>query len=419
MTETVDSEQTRDSRRVILPYLVLIMAALAAIVSTYFLGNSELDVAAKTRGFSGIIAVFLIFCVCLHLWQSRRNQPAEPEEATVPNEANVEQCLFVLEEAGKFFAGSLKSADMFRLVANRVRDLLPFKSLVLYLLDGTRTQLRVAESEGSETGEHKDQTIGFDDGLAGQSYSSRQIEVDSYLSLDATQDLGSSVAIPLYHGTGVFGVLQLCFDAEFDMEKADRSVFEAVGTRVAPLMLTSIAFERSQANALTDITTDLPNERAFYLILENQIVEAQRKPDDQPLTVLAIDIKNFDDINQRFGHAAGDSVLNFVAQIVKDNLRQMDFLARSIGDEFLAVLPTASKEVSHEIIARIHTGFFERKLKISDTDSIEIELNVGWAVFGSDGETPGQLLSFAQLRKEQSKSVEANKVLWFSREMVN
>lgn len=109
---------------------------------------------------------------------------------------------------------------------------------------------------------------------------------------------------------------------------------------------------------MTDVTTDLPNERAFYLILENQIAEAQRKREDRPLTILAIDIKNFDEVNQKFGHAAGDRILNFVAHGIKDNLRQMDFLARSIGDEFLAILPTATKEVSHEVIARIQTGFF-------------------------------------------------------------
>ncbi len=49
-------------------------------------------------------------------------------------------------------------------------------------------------------------------------------------------------------------------------------------------MLGSIAYERTQANALTDATTDLPNERAFYLVLENQVAEAQRNRGERPLT---------------------------------------------------------------------------------------------------------------------------------------
>ena len=119
------------------------------------------------------------------------------------------------------------------------------------------------------------------------------------------------------------------------------------------------------------------------------------------------------------GWLLATAFVSVVAQVVKDNLRQMDFLARSLGDEFLAILPTASKEISQEIVARVHTGFLGRKLNIIDQEWVGIELNVGWAVFGSDGETPGQLLSLAQLRKEQAKSIEPQNVLWFPQEIVN
>jgi diguanylate cyclase (GGDEF)-like protein len=177
-------------------------------------------------------------------------------------------------------------------------------------------------------------------------------------------------------------------------------------------VLNSIAYERKQS-ALTDATTDLPNERAFYLILENQIAETQRKIDERPLTILTIDIKDFADINLQYGHGAGDLALNAAARIIKDNLRQMDFFARAADDEFLAILPTASKAVSYDVVARICSGFFGRKLKISETDSVELHLNFGWAAFGEDGETASQLLKAARIRKAQKKSLSENKVLWF------
>lgn len=415
MKNPIENERAGGRRRALASYpLVIIALSIVAIVATFILANSSFDITTKTRGFSGIIAAFLVVCVAIHLLQSRRGPLARAEVKEGGTE--IEQRLHALEEAGEFFAGSLKPADTFRLVASRVRDLLPFRSIVLFLLDPTRTRLHVAHAEGAGADGQKNKSIRFDEALAGQCFVGRCVQIDGYLALDETQDFGSSVAIPLFHGTEVYGVLQLYFDADHELGALDHSLFEAVGTRVAPLMLTSISFERSQANALTDVTTDLPNERAFYLILENQIAEAQRKREDRPLTILAIDIKNFDEVNQKFGHAAGDRILNFVAHGIKDNLRQMDFLARSIGDEFLAILPTATKEVSHEVIARIHTGFFGRKLKVNDSESVEIELNVGWASFGGDGETPGQLLSLAQLRKEQAKAFGPNKVLWFPQE---
>lgn len=413
MNEPINFEHARDRRRIFSVYQIFVVAlSVSAIVSTFLLSNSDLEVGEKTGGFAGILAGFLVACLGLHIWQAMR-RPVREEEVS---DLDVSRGLAKLDEASEFFSGILKSSDTFRLVTGRIRELIPFKAMVLFLLDGPRTHLRVAEVEGAGVTENRGDQISFDEGLAGQCFSRREVEVDHYMELDAQQDFASSVAIPLCNGAEVFGVLQLYFETDYDAQGADKSLFDAVGERVSPLMLAAIACERSQINALTDITTDLPNERAFYLILENQIAESVRKGDERPLTVLAIDIKGFGEINKRFGHSAGDRVLNFVAKIVMDNLRQMDFLARSIGDEFLAVLPTATKEISQEVITRIHNGFVGRSVTINDDESIEIDVNIGWATFGVDGETPGQLLSLAQLRKEQTKSTLHSKVLWFPQE---
>ena len=91
----------------------------------------------------------------------------------------------------------------------------------------------------------------------------------------------------------------------------------------------------------------------------------------------------------------------------------MDFLARSRDDEFLAVLPSASKQMSREVVARIGSAFFETPLKISEQDSIELMLNVGSATLGEDGETPEQLIAAARLHKQAAKLDEPIQVLWF------
>ena len=398
--------------------ILIVTASLIAIVATFLLANSGLEVGAKTRGFSAIIGSFLVVCVLFYFWQGRK-QAAGPFEPLAEFEhGDIDRQLTALDEANEFFAGALRAADTFRLIASRIKKVVPFQTIELLLMDQTRADLIVTEIDGTEVEGRKGLVKDLDNGIAGRCFLSRCVET-GYERLSIGDAALPSVAIPLMHGLDVFGIFQLYFDQGYEIADEDLSTFEAVGSRVAPLMLSSIALERSQANALTDATTDLPNERAFYVVLENQIAEAMRNRDDRPLTILAIDIKEFDNINRRFGHAAGDRVLNFVAQTVKDNLRQMDFFARSIGDEFLAILPTASKEVSHEVIARIHTGFFGRKLKLTETDTIEIDLNFGWAAFGVDGETSDQLLGVARLRKEQSKSVVPSKVLWFSNELTN
>lgn len=386
--------------------LLIMFFSVVALISTFLLTVSTAGAGVKLRGFSGIIAVFIILASGLAYWQNRRRDELVEFESN--SDANLERNLLALDEANEYFAGSLATADAIRLVASRLRMLVPHNGIALFLVDESQTQLEIAATDGTD---ESGKTAEFDEELADRCYATQEVATGN--------ETGKLAAIPLRCESGVFGVLELSLDTADEAIAIDLAVLEAIGTRVAPLILSSIAFEQSHANALTDSTTDLPNERAFFLILENQIAEAQRKYESRPLTVLAMDIKNFDEINALHGHAAGDRVLNFVAQIVKDNLRQMDFFARAMNDEFLAVLPTATKAISHEIIARIHTGFFGRKLRISDEQSIEIELNVGWAAFGIDGETPDNLLSAARQRKEQTKSAQPPKVLWFSREVVN
>lgn len=394
--------------------IVMVLAVLAAIAITYGLYTIEMDPTTRLAAVGGSLLLLVFICGAFFYKKSRKKQGDDGMEASKP--VDIEAGLGALDEASSFFTGSIQSADAFRLVSSRVRDIFPFQTIVLFLLNENRTQLVSVHAEGARAEDYKGQILDFDDGLAGQAYKTHQVEIDSYLMLDSEQEYGSSVAIPLINGDNVFGVTQLYFDDGYDVSVTETSFFEAVGTRVAPLMLGSIAYERSQANALTDATTDLPNERAFYLVLENQVAEAQRKRDDRPLTVLALDIKNFDEVNCTFGHAAGDKVLSFVARVIKDNLRQMDFVARAMNDEFLVILPTASKEISHDIIARINTGFFGQRLAINESQAVEVQLNIGWAAFGSDGETPGQLLSLAQLRKEQMKSTGPSNLLFFPME---
>ncbi len=390
--------------------LLIIFFSLIAIVSTFLLAISTVDVGVKVGGFSAILAVLITLALGLSFWQSGRRTDLIESEFT--SGADLEQNLRGLDEANEYFAGSLTTGDTLRLVGSRVRMIVPLSGIALFLVDASQTRLEVAATDADHAG------LEFDEEIAGQCYAMREVRFIKS-SRHGKGDSQGFAAIPLFSELELFGVLELSFDAVDARLEPDRSLLEAIGTRVAPLILSSVAFERSRMNALTDSTTDLPNERAFYLILENQIAESQRKQESRPLTVLAMDIKNFDEINQSHGHAAGDRVLNFVAEIARDNLRQMDFFVRSMNDEFLAVLPTATKEISHEIVARIHTGFFGRKLKISEGQSIEIELNVGWATFGLDGETPAQLLTLARLRKEQAKSPEPPKVLWFPKELVN
>lgn len=409
-------------------HAALTILSLLALSATFLLAISTFSFNIKIASFAGIVLVYLGVCVLFYFRQAAgvaADSPM-PQAEDAATESDIENRLFALEEANRYFGTSLKPADMFRLVASRVKELVPFAACALLFIDEKTLDLKVAYTDGENAEGFRDPAISYSKGVAGKSAVSRKPQIDEGLLLekgalpaDVLESFGSAIAVPLFQGLEVFGVLQLYSGAGEKFGENSLSVLEAISERVAPLFLSSRAFERTLSNALTDSLTNLPNERAFYLLLENQVAESQRYRDERALTILAIDVRNFAELNQQFGHATGDRILSFAAEIIKGQLRKMDFLARSVSDEFLAVLPTAQEKVALEIVERIERVLVTTPFTISDKEYTNIQFNFGWATFWKDGETAQQLLQNALLRKQQSKSVQPNKVLWFPREYVN
>ncbi|MDQ3321368.1 MAG: sensor domain-containing diguanylate cyclase, partial [Acidobacteriota bacterium] len=291
------------------------------------------------------------------------------------------------------------------------------------------TRLKIALVAGENAQSLKNLEIDSHKGLAGKTFLARQSQTDENLVFDknifdsaaALKNLTSAVSVPVMRGADAdaFGLLVLYGDKEKTFNQSSRKLLESVAERVAPLFSNSLAFERNVANSLTDALTNLPNERAFYLVLENQIAESQRFREERPLTILTVDIKNFAGLNERFGHAAGDRILTFAADLIKEQLRQMDFLARSASDEFLAVLPTAPNKTAAEIVGRVEKAFAAKPFETSRQEKTYLLLNFGIATFLKDGETAGQLLQVAYLRKQQAKAPGKSSVLLFPKEFVN
>ncbi|NOT49210.1 MAG: GGDEF domain-containing protein, partial [Acidobacteria bacterium] len=286
--------------------------------------------------------------------------------------------------------------------------------------------LRFVHCDGVNAEALRDIEIGISESLAGRSFVTGRIVTENDLLSDsktigAERLVGfrSSTAIPLTHGDKPFGVFQLFLSEPISRDEDTIKLIEAIGEHVTPIFRSSLAFERTLSSALTDTLTGLPNERAFYMVLENQLAESLRHRDERPLTILSVDIRDFGAVNSMLGHAVGDQMLEFVGEHISEHLRKMDFLARTVNDEFSVILPTANKATAFEIIERIKAGFEQNEFEISDGEGVVIALNVGWATFWKDGETVEQLIRAAQQRKRQAKSEEPADVLWFPKEYVN
>ncbi|HEX8638800.1 MAG TPA: hypothetical protein VF692_12095, partial [Pyrinomonadaceae bacterium] len=104
--------------------LILIFASIGALAATFALGYADFGFAGKIIVFAAIVVAYLSVCAAIYF---RRNIKEDDGEAqTSEYDAEIENRLRALEEASEFFGASLKPADMFRLVASRVNELLPF-----------------------------------------------------------------------------------------------------------------------------------------------------------------------------------------------------------------------------------------------------------------------------------------------------
>jgi len=108
--------------------------------------------------------------------------------------------------------------------------------------------------------------------------------------------------------------------------------------------------------SITDSLTELYNQRHFYDRLNEEVIRAERQR--HPLSLILLDLDNFKEYNDRFGHLAGDDVLHKAGEIIGNCIREgVDSGYRYGGDEFAVILIDADLDISKEIGLRIKKAF--------------------------------------------------------------
>ncbi|MBD9566787.1 diguanylate cyclase domain-containing protein [Pseudomonas sp. PDM09] len=150
-----------------------------------------------------------------------------------------------------------------------------------------------------------------------------------------------------------------------------------------------------------DSLTGLPN-RAFF---EGRLMRALRNAGklDERVAVLFLDSDRFKEINDNFGHAAGDAVLVAVATRVRAQLREEDLVARLGGDEFAILLTPLHKAEDAERIADKIIASMEIPIQLPGSTQVLTSLSIGIAVYPDHGVTPGELLDAADAAMYQAK----------------
>ncbi len=167
-----------------------------------------------------------------------------------------------------------------------------------------------------------------------------------------------------------------------------------------------------EESAITDELTRLHNRRGLGELGEREVARAQRF--GHPLTAILLDIDYFKQVNDQFGHSAGDRVLRALADCLRQHIRNVDIAARIGGEEFVILLPEVDLATGTQIARRLGEIIAQMHVPIERPKPITITVSMGVATITPDISNLAQLIQRADQAQYQAKQNGRNQVAAFT-----
>ena len=314
------------------------------------------------------------------------------------NERELRRRKVDLEDLARL-AAALDGATTPRTVAATLRDGLVdafgFPRTVVLLVEGTD----VVVAAGSESAEQR-HAVDAADAVLADAWSRQETMLLGRLDAASAPHL-----FPLFDGARNLLVVPLCADgkaigavvAEHGLRRGSRierrvvEMVERFCDHASLALRTTTLLEQLRAVAASDGLTGVANRRTFDDTLRRELARSTRS--GEPTSLVMVDIDHFKQLNDRYGHQAGDAVLRAVAA----SCRAVDLVARYGGEEFAVVLPDCSTGYAHEAAERLRTA-----LKALDFDTA-VTASFGVATFPYDATSAESLVAAADAALYEAK----------------
>src|SRR5438309_6275673 len=169
-----------------------------------------------------------------------------------------------------------------------------------------------------------------------------------------------------------------------------------------PILMEYDDLKKLQINAATDPLTGLYNRRLFEEHFEKELNRAVRY--NQHLALIIMDLHQFKEVNDRYGHPQGDLLLQTAASTLRKSLRTSDYAFRIGGDEFALLLVHSDSEQANTLARRIRANFGTAVQSMQA--SVGLGMDYGIAVFPADGDQKDVLIRIADQRLYEMKHLE-------------
>lgn len=238
---------------------------------------------------------------------------------------------------------------------------------------------------------------------------------DHSLLFPGESDINSIAMIPLAHKGTLLGSINFgSTDASRFTREHATDFFAHLGAIASFAIENVVNRARLQRSGFTDVLTGWNNRRYLQVRLTEELARARR--DANSLVCLMLDIDHFKNVNDTYGHPAGDAVLCELAQRIESQVRVSDIAARFGGEEFVVLLPGTEIESGTLLAERIRKAVSAKPIEIGGGNSVTITVSIGIASIAphrdvDDLKTAGEsLLARADVALYNAKSAGRDQV---------
>ncbi len=230
-----------------------------------------------------------------------------------------------------------------------------------------------------------------------------------YLQIEELTDTKSELAVPIKIKNEVIGVL--------DIQSVKLNAFDESGIATLTILSEIIAiaiqntyfYQETEHLAITDGLTKLYNSRYFYTALQKELERSKRY--GHSFSIIIFDIDDFKKYNDKYGHIAGDQLLQELARLTIKNCRNIDIIARYGGEEFVIILPETKYNGAIKIAERLRKEIKKHSFTINkDEKKCKITISLGIAMYPKDADNIKDLIKAAD--KALYKAKQAGKDRW-------
>lgn len=296
---------------------------------------------------------------------------------------------------------TLNPEEMLSRVAEQLERGLSFDHVGIGLLDYASKEVVIQAEAGCRRGA-LGRRLPLGESIVGKVARSGQICVERNLagaemSGTVLEGSTSALALPVFYADQLHGVLYVETAEPTDFSEEDVRLLHTLADLISVALHNALTLQKAQEQAITDGLTGVKTHRFLMEALSAEWKRATRT--SRHFSVVLIDLDRFKFVNDFYGHLEGDLVLHRVGQVLEQNCRRSDVVARYGGDEFVILMPETDASQAVQIAEKLRPAISEDPLLREKT----ITASFGIASFPLHGSTPQELIQVADASMYISK----------------